>query len=123
MDKIIVEDIICSNDYDDSINSLIGDFATSKSFVEYLYAHKEYVKDNGLSSYLVSVIDKDGDEQFLRKDEEFIYIRNKTYNEYEVLKWVEPDYMYAVNEAYYEGSGEVPGMKTFFNREIPESPR
>nr|WP_288659947.1 hypothetical protein [uncultured Alistipes sp.] len=115
LDKIIVEDIICSNDYDDSINSLIEDFATSKSFVEYLYAHKEYVKDNGLSSYLVSVIDKDGDEQFLRKDEEFIYIRNKTYNEYEVLEWVEPDYMYAVNEAYYEGSGEVPGMKTFFN--------
>lgn len=114
-DKIIVEDIISSNDYNDSINSRIEDFATSKSFVEYLYAHKEYVEDGGLSSYLVSVIDKDGDEQFLREDEEFIYIRNKTYNEYEALDWVESDYMYAVNEAYYEGSGEVAGMKTFFN--------
>lgn len=114
-DKIIVEDIICSNDYDDSINSLIKDFATSKSFVEYLYAHKEYVKDGRLSSYLVSVIDKNGEELFLREDEAFIYIRNKTYNEYEVLDWVEPDYMFAVNEAYYEDTGEVAGMKTFFN--------
>ena len=114
-DKIIIEDIICSNDYDDSINSLIKDFATSKSFVEYLYAHKEYVEDGSLSSYLISVIDKDGDEQFLREDKEFIYVRNKTYNEYEVLDWVESDYMYAVNEAYYEDSSEVAGMKTFFN--------
>lgn len=114
-DKIIVEDIICSNDYDDSINSLIKDFATSKSFVEYLYAHKEYVKDGRLSSYLVSVIDKNGEGLFLREDEAFIYIRNKTYNEYEVLDWVEPDYMFAVNEAYYEDTGEVAGMKTFFN--------
>ena len=114
-DKIIVEDIICSNDYKSSINSLIVDFATSKSFVEYLYANKDYVENDVLSSYLVSVIDKDGDEQFLKEDEEFIYIRNKTYNEFEVLDWVEPDYMYAVNEAYYEGSGEVAGMKAFFN--------
>lgn len=114
-DKIIVEDIICSNDYDDSINSLIKDFATSKSFVEYLYAHKEYVEDGRLSSYLVSVIDKNGEELFLREDEAFIYIRNKTYNEYEVLDWVESDYMFAVNEAYYEDTGEVAGMKTFFN--------
>jgi len=114
-DKIVVEDIICSNDYDDTINSLIEDFATSKSFVEYLYAHKEYVEDGGLSSYLVSVIDKDGEEQFLKEDEEYIYIRNKTYNEYEVLDWVGSNYMYAVNESYYEGSGEVVGMKTFFN--------
>lgn len=114
-DKIIIEDIICSNDYDDSINSLIKDFATSKSFVEYLYAHKEYVEDGSLSSYLVSVIDKDGDEQFLMEDKEFIYVRNKTYNEYEVLDWVESNYMYAVNEAYYEDSSEVAGMKTFFN--------
>lgn len=114
-DKIIVEDIICSNDYKSSINSLIVDFATSKSFVEYLYANKDYVENDVLSSYLVSVIDKDGYEQFLKEDEEFIYIRNKTYNEFEVLDWVEPDYMYAVNEAYYEGSGEVAGMKAFFN--------
>ena len=114
-DKIIVDDIICSNDYDDAINSLIEDFTTNKSFVEYLYANKEYVENDGLSSYLVSVIDKDGDEHFLKENEEFIYIRNKTYNEYEVLDWVESDYMYAVNEAYYEGSGEVAGMKTFFN--------
>lgn len=114
-DKIIVEDIICSNDYDDSINSLIKDFATSKSFVEYLYVHKEYVEDGRLSSYLISVIDKDGEELFLREDEAFIYIRNKIYNEYEVLDWVESDYMFAVNEAYYEDTGEVAGMKTFFN--------
>ena len=114
-DKIIVEDIICSNDYDDAINSLIEAFSANKSFFEFLYANKEYVEDGGLSSYLVSVIDKDGGEQFLREDEKFIYIRNKTYNEYEVLDWVKPDYMYAVNEAYYEGTGEVAKMKTFFN--------
>lgn len=113
-DKIIVDEIICSNDYEDSINSLIKDFATSKSFVEYLYAHKEYVDDGRLSSYLVSVIDKNGVEQFLREDEYYIYIRNKTYSEFEALDWVESDYMYAVNEAYYEGSGEAAGMKNFF---------
>lgn len=114
-DKIIVEDIICSRDYDDSINSLIEDFATNKSFVEYLYTHKEYVEDGGLSSYLISVIDKDGDEQFLKEDDVFIYIRNKKYNEFETLDWVEPVYMYAVNVAYYEGSSEATGMTTFFN--------
>lgn len=121
-DKIIIEDIICSNAYDDSINSLIKDFATSKSFVEYLYAHREYVENSSLCSYFVSVIDKAGKEQFLREDKEFIYIRNKTYNEYEALDWVEPDYMYAVNEAYYEDSSEVAEMKTFFNEKygIPQ---
>lgn len=94
---------------------MIKDFAISKSFVEYLYAHKEYVEDGSLSSYLVSVIDKNGIEQFLREDEYYIYIRNKPYSEFEVLDWVESDYMYAVNEAYYEGSVEVAGMKNFFN--------
>lgn len=114
-DKIIVEDIICSNDYEDSINSMIEDFATNKSFVDYLYAKKEFVEDGSLRSYIISVIDKDSNEQFLKNDKEFIYIRNKTYNDYEVLGWVKSDYMYAINEAYYEGSGEVAGMKTFFN--------
>ena len=120
-DKTIVQEIVCSKDYQDDINERIGSFEANKSFVDYLLMHQEHIKNGGLSSYYVSAIDKEGDELFLKEDEEFIYIRNKGYNEYEVLPWIDADMMYSLNESYYSDRADASAIKTFFTEkyEIP----
>lgn len=120
-DKIIVQEIACSTDYQEDINERIGTFAANKSFVDYLFLHQEHIKDGNLSPYYVSVIDKEGEELFLKEDEEFIYIRNKGYNEYEVLPWIDAEMMYSLNESYYSDRADTTAMKSFFTEkyEIP----
>lgn len=113
-DKIIICDIICSGEYQEDINENIQSFESSKSFIDYLFEHREHVKDEELSSYCISVIDKDGDEIFLKEDEEYIYIRNGFYNEYELLPWINSDMMYSLNESYYSESPHSSEIKSFF---------
>lgn len=120
-DKIIVQEIACSVDYQEDINERIGSFDANKSFVDYLFQHQEHIKNGNLSPYYVSVIDKEGEELFLKEDEEFIYIRNKGYNEYEVLPWIDAEMMYSLNESYYSDRADAAAMKSFFTEkfEIP----
>lgn len=114
-DKTIIQEIACSNEYQDEINKRIGTFEANKSFVYYLYQHREYIKKGSLNSYLVSVIDKDGNELFLKKNEKFIYIRNKEYNGYEMLPWIDAEMMYSLNESYYSGRTDAAVVISFFN--------
>lgn len=120
-DRIIVQEIACSADYQEDINERIGTFDANKSFVDYLFQHQEHIKNGSLSPYYVSVIDKEGEELFMKEDEEFIYIRNKGYNEYEVLPWIDAEMMYSLNESYYSDRADAAAMKSFFTEkyEIP----
>ena len=120
-DSIIVQEIVCSNDYQEKINEKIGAFNVNKSFVDYLIQHQEHVKDGSLNSYYVSAIDKEGEEFFLKENEEFIYLRNKSYNEFEVLPWIDAKMMYSLNESYYSGRIDAASVKSFFTDkyEIP----
>lgn len=113
-DEIIIRDIICSGEYQEDINDKIQSYEVSKSFIDYLFEHREHVKDEELSSYYISVIDKDGEEFFLKEDEEYIYLRNSAYNEYELFPWLNSDMMYSLNESYYSGSSLSSEIKSFF---------
>ena len=113
-DKIIVCDIICSGEYQEDINDKIQSYNISKSFIDYLFEHRDHVKDEELSSYYISVIDKDGDELYLKEDEEYIYLRNSNYDEYELLPWINSDMMYSLNESYYSESPHSTEIKSFF---------
>lgn len=113
-DKTIVQEIVCSNDYQDEINERIGTFEANKSLVDYLFQHQEHIKNGSLSPYCVSVIDKEGNELFLKEDEEFIYIRNQGYNEYEVFPWIDAEMMYSLNESYYSDRADSSAVKAFF---------
>lgn len=112
--KIIIEEIVCDEDCRDSINEHISEYSSSKSFVEFAFTNREFLSDKALESFVVSSIDKEGNESFLAVNEYYIYQRNKTYNEVESQPWLDNELMYALNESYYQKSGEIAAYKTFF---------
>lgn len=99
----IAKEIICGAEYAASLNLTLGNLETNKAFFEFAYRNKGSIGDEDLSVYDISVIDKDGDSSFVTKDDEHIYLRNKDYNEFELLPWVDYDFMYSVDTSYYEG--------------------
>lgn len=113
-DKIVIDKIICNSDYQEDINNNLEDFEANKSFVEFVFQNRDAIKDNALSGYVVSSIDKNGDESFLSDDSYYIYIRNKIYSDTEGQNWLDNELMYALNEAYYQDSNEITEYKTFF---------
>lgn len=109
----IAREIICGADYSFSLNLSLDNLETNKAFFEFVFRNKGSIGDGDLSSYNLSVVDKDGDTSFETKDDESIFLRNKEYNEFESLPWVDYDFMYAVDTCYYEGYSDAEERKEF----------
>ena len=81
---------------------------------QFVFHNRDLIANNALSCYVVSSIDKNGDESFLSEDSYYIYIRNRIYSDVEGQNWLDNELMYALNEAYYQDSNEITEYKTFF---------
>ena len=101
-EAIIAKEIICGAEYSASINCSLDNLDTNKAFFEFVYRNQGSIGDGDLGAFDISVIDKDGDASFQSNEFSFIYLRNNEYDDFELLPWVNYDFMYAVDTCYYE---------------------
>ena len=114
--KIIINDIILSDDYCEKVLDAINDdFEISYDFVRYCYDNNELFESNSLSGYSLKVFDGDGDEQWYCNDND-VYFQSPNYDFYSAKKWVNYDWLTALDEAYFEDCYSKDELKQFLNK-------
>lgn len=121
-DETIVKDVISSQDYQNAINdSIADDIVRSISFVNYCYAHKEYLSASDLSPFSLRVHDGNGDEQWYLAEGD-VFIPSSKFDDYSAKEWISYDWMTSVDEEYFKNiiSREdfISFLCTYFNVEI-----
>ena len=101
--EYIVKNVILSDDYKDDITASIDeDSEISKSFIEYCFAHNDLIQAGELRSYSLHVYDCAGDEQWCLT-EDHIYFPSELFDRYSAKGWIESDWMYVLDNSYFEG--------------------
>lgn len=101
--EYIVKNVILSDDYKDDITASIDeDSEISKSFIEYCFAHNDLIQAGELRSYTLHVYDCAGDEQWCLT-EDHIYFPSELFDRYSAKGWIESDWMYVLDNSYFEG--------------------
>ena len=112
----LVRQIILSEETRDYISEGIDDdYEVSKDFVDYCYRHKSLFESGSLRNYALSVYDGDGDNDFCLS-EDVIYFASDKYDEYAGKDWVNYNWMYALNEDYYDGIADKKDFIDFLDK-------
>lgn len=112
----LIRQIILSNDYCDSISERIDDvYEVSKDFVDYCYKHKALFESGSLRNYALSVYDGDGESTFCLS-EEVIYFPTAKYDDYAAKEWLVNDWMYVLNNDYYDGISDKKDFTDFLDK-------
>lgn len=97
-----IEQYICSGKYADNINDLIDEWEVNKDFVNFLFAHQEFIPDGKLEPYKVGCYNKSGIEDFGIITENYLYLLDpKADIHFESLPWVDDDMLDVVREDYF----------------------
>lgn len=113
---IIINDIILSDDYREKVLEAINnDLEISYDFVSYCYENNELFESNSLSGYSLKVFDGDGDEQWYYNDND-VYFQSPNYDFYSAKKWINYDWLTALDEAYFEDCYSKDELKQFLNK-------
>lgn len=100
--SFIHEIILNQNNLITLSTNITTDLATNVSFVKYLYSNIESVENNQLIHFPLFVQDAKGNETTHVNDvDEKIFIYSESYNEHAKKLWIEKDWMYSLNEEYF----------------------
>jgi hypothetical protein len=117
-DEIVVKQIILSEDYHDTITGDINEnYNSSKSFVDYCYAHNEFFESGSLRNYSLSVYDIKG-ENVWRLSEDHIYFLTDIFEDYSKKEWLDDDWMYSLDSDYYNGISNKADFKKFIEQKF-----
>lgn len=112
-DRIIVDEIILSDDYADDINtSQQEDLETSVDFVRYCYEHKDFFETGSLHNYALNASDCNGDDSFVLS-EDHIYFPSNSFDVYSAKEWIDNGWMYCLDVAYLAISSNQEDVKKF----------
>ena len=101
--KSFVNDILLSPENLPALStSTIQDFATNVSFVKFLLDNSDFIENSTLVHFPLFVHDAKGNETTHANDvEEKIFIYSEAYNEHAQKEWIEDNWMYSLNEEYF----------------------
>lgn len=101
--KSFVNDIILNPENLPALStSTIQDFATNVSFVKFLLDNSDFIENSALVHFPLYVQDAKGNETSHANDvEEKTFIYSETYNEHAQKHWIESNWMYSLNEEYF----------------------
>jgi len=117
-DEIVVKQIILSEDYHDTIVGDINeDYNSSKSFVDYCYAHNEFFESGSLRNYSLSVYDIKGENVWCLS-EDHIYFLTDIFEDYSKKEWLDDDWMYSLDSDYYNGISNKVDFKKFIEQKF-----
>ena len=112
-DKIIVDEIILSDDYKDDINdSQQEDLETSVDFVKYCFEHKEMFETGYLRNFALNACDCNGEEDFVLYDAH-LYFPSSTFDNYSEKEWLNSDWMYCLDSSYLSIGDDKNAIKKF----------
>lgn len=115
-DGIIIDDIILSDDYKESVSESINeDFATSVDFVNFCYKNDKLIANNSLSSYSLRVYDCMGDENWYVADGD-TFFSSSIFDYYSRKEWINSDWMVAIDGNYFNDIVNENEFKKFLNR-------
>ncbi|MDR2407067.1 MAG: hypothetical protein LBE13_03005 [Bacteroidales bacterium] len=113
--KIIIDKIIISDDYQKDVNEAQQKSdGVSLAFIDYCYAHKELFGNGALRNYALLAYDGNGNEQWCLT-EDCIYFQSDLYDSYSSKEWLNSDWMYVLNEAYLDGTANKAEYKKFLS--------
>lgn len=113
-DEIIVKEIILSEDHQPTIEDSITDMDSSKEFIKYCFANRDFIDMGGLKGYNLHVYDGDGDEEWTLYDTN-IFFQSPLYDAYSAKEWIGCNWMYVLDEDYFTGIADKKALKEFFN--------
>lgn len=112
----LINQIVLNKDYQENISDGINDeYTISKDFVDYCYKHKKFFESGSLRNYALSVYDGDGDDCFCLS-EDVIYFPSTKYDEYAAKEWISYNWMYVLNEAYFDGISDKNDFVDFLDK-------
>jgi len=114
-DKIIINEVVISDDYQKEINEAQQESdEISLAFVSYCYSHKNLLENGALFNYALFTFDGDGDGQCCLA-EDHIYFQSNLYDSYSSKEWLNYDWMYVLNEVYFERVSNIADYKKFLS--------
>lgn len=114
--EYLVRQIVLSEEHCESISEEIdSDYEVSKDFVDYCYRHKSLFESGTLRKYALSAYDGNGDNYFCLS-EDVIYFASDKYDEYAGKDWVDSNWMYALDEDYYDGIADKKDFIEFLDK-------
>lgn len=101
--KSFIKEIILNQNNLITLSANIStDLTTNVSFVKYLFSNIDSVENNQLIHFPLFVQDAKGNETTHVNDvDEKIFIYAESYNEHAKKLWIEKDWMYSLNEDYF----------------------
>lgn len=112
-DDIIINDIILSDDYQESINEAQQEsIEASISFVKFCFEHASLFESGSLRNYALNAYDCNGEDDFVLS-ENHIYFPSAVYDGYAEKKWLDSDWMYSLNSDYLEIGQNEKQVKIF----------
>ncbi|MCW3805726.1 sacsin N-terminal ATP-binding-like domain-containing protein [Plebeiibacterium marinum] len=117
-DEIIIKDIILCEDFQDDISEAINEnFDTSKSFIDYCFTNKDFLKDGDLRNYTIQTYDFEGDVKWCLSEEQ-IFFPSNFYDEYSAKEWLNNGWMYVLDKDYYNGHNNIYDFKSFISQTL-----
>lgn len=103
VNKSFIKEIILNQNNLITLSANIStDLTTNVSFVKYLFSNIDSVENNQLIHFPLFVQDAKGNETTHVNDvDEKIFIYAESYNEHAKKLWIEKDWMYSLNEDYF----------------------
>ena len=115
-DEVIISRIILYEDYKPLINSKIEDWDTNLSFIKFVAQHDSLIKKGALNDFVLSVYNKVGVQSY-QNDVELCF-RSNLYETLEGKDWIDSDWMYSLDELYFDDRSHDDNikLKDFFEK-------
>lgn len=113
-DNLVLIKIVLDDKYQPLINQKIQNWEANRSFVKYTFENNSKIEKKTLQKYVLRVVDKNGNKSFQNDVE--MYFRSGLYEHFESREWIESDWMYSLDESYFDSlsTEEIIKPKEFF---------
>ncbi len=115
-DEIIINEVILSDYYKDSVSEAINNnFDISCDFVQFCFSNSNLISDNELSGYSLKAFDCNGDDNWYFAEGD-TFFNSSNFDYYSAKEWINPDWMAALDDAYFDNIANKDALKAFFQR-------